>query len=920
MSKQKPTLDTCGCCDGIELKTPQEISNTPGLNALLFRVGRHGAFKESMLRQLSEALPLRDLATREDDDHTIALLDAWAVVLDVLTFYQERLINEGFIRTSRERFSLAELSRHISYLPKPGVAAGTWFSFLLEESVGAPTQVVIPIGTKVQSIPEQDEKPQVFETIEKITGRTQWNAMKPRLAEAQTLGHGSTSLYLQGTGNLLQSGDALLIVGKERLAEPGSERWDIRTVTSVELDDANNRTLVNWRVGLGHTDPLVYPGSKARVYVFKQRAAIFGYNAPDPRSFIDDVATNYEDDYNSDANSKPTDWKRSKVISNSDKTIFLDAEYPKIQAGSWLALADAGYTELYRLDKVEISSVKAFTLANKVSKATFDTGENMGQFSFRDTLVLAQSEELPLGQSPIFAPVYGKVITLDKDQPGLRAGQKLIVSGELVEQVQVAKLTTYFKSGEEIIESTKTLHFHGDDNSVTSLATGDILKVTGIPFTTPDNLLRWPLSFNGATGHVDLAEEGLLLPYVPESSSNVPEPPTSLNQPVVVSELVEIREMADPGQIILVDPLENMYRRDSVTINGNVAQATHGETKVEILGSGDGARPFQKFTLKQSPLTYIASSSSTGSESTLEIRVNDILWEEERTFYGQSGQGRIFITRQEDDGAVHVQFGNGVTGARLPSGSDNIRATYRTGTGFEGLLKANQLSLLMTPQLGLKSATNPMPTTGADEPESLANIRTNAPLTVLTLDRIVSVKDYENFANAYAGIGKARADLLWKGEGRTVHLTVASADAGEIDSTLHDNLLEAINNARHENFPVVISSFQEKLFNLIARIKIDPDYLAEKVIPAVKALLLDTFSFNTRVFGQDVTPSEAIAAIQSVDGVLAVDLEEIGGQDPFAGEHFRLVSDIARWDNETILPASLLLIDPDNISITSMDA
>ena len=49
-----------------------------------------------------------------------------------------------------------------------------------------------------------------------------------------------------------------------------------------------------------------------------------------------------------------------------------------------------------------------------------------------------------------------------------------------------------------------------------------------------------------------------------------------------------------------------------------------------------------------------------------------------------------------------VQFGDGVTGARLPTGQENVRAIYRKGIGLEGLVKAEQLSLLMTRPLGVK--------------------------------------------------------------------------------------------------------------------------------------------------------------------------------------------------------------------------
>src|SRR5207244_11594930 len=53
--------------------------------------------------------PLAALRTRRRDDPAIALLDAWATVGDVLTFYSERIANEGFLRTARSEEHTSEL-------------------------------------------------------------------------------------------------------------------------------------------------------------------------------------------------------------------------------------------------------------------------------------------------------------------------------------------------------------------------------------------------------------------------------------------------------------------------------------------------------------------------------------------------------------------------------------------------------------------------------------------------------------------------------------------------------------------------------------------------------------------------------------------------------------------------------------------
>jgi hypothetical protein len=83
----------------------------------------------------------------------------------VLTFYQERIANEGFLRTATERLSVLQLARAIGYELKPGVAASTYLAFTLDDSAAAQSEVTIPAGTQVQSIPvKKGELPQTFET------------------------------------------------------------------------------------------------------------------------------------------------------------------------------------------------------------------------------------------------------------------------------------------------------------------------------------------------------------------------------------------------------------------------------------------------------------------------------------------------------------------------------------------------------------------------------------------------------------------------------------------------------------------------------------------------------------------------------------------------------------------------------------
>ena len=113
---QTTELNDCGCCEGISTETPAKLYNRPGLSAIAYRVGTHARFRETLHARLSGSSQpaLGGLTTRDNDDFSIGLLDAWATVGDVLTFYQERIANEAYLRTATERLSVLELARLIN--------------------------------------------------------------------------------------------------------------------------------------------------------------------------------------------------------------------------------------------------------------------------------------------------------------------------------------------------------------------------------------------------------------------------------------------------------------------------------------------------------------------------------------------------------------------------------------------------------------------------------------------------------------------------------------------------------------------------------------------------------------------------------------------------------------------------------------
>src|SRR6185312_4161977 len=296
-----------------------------------------------------------------------------------------------------------------------------------------------------------------------------------------------------------------------------------------------------------------------------------------------------------------------------------------------------------------------------------------------------------------------------------------------------------------------------------------------------------------------------------------------------------------------------------------------------------------------------------------------LLWHEVDFFLDHEPNERIYITRQDNNGNTTVTFGDGINGARVPTGQQNIRATYRRGIGSSGLVKANQLSQLLTKPLGIKSAVNPVAAAGAEDPEQLDSARNNASLTILTLGRVVSLQDYEDFTRAFPGIAKSLATWTWVSGKRHIFITVAGSNGDEVlpGSDLHNNILKAINGAGDPEVSVRVDSYTPVYFQLTANLMVDPDYIPALVQAAVEQNLRDTFSFEARSFAQPVNYSEVVACMQQTPGIVAVDINSLFRTD-------NPVSDIQYFMNAAMpvmtatgaTGAELLTLDPRPVDLT----
>jgi hypothetical protein len=262
----------CGCCEPAAPSTPRPVDNRPSLSAIGYRIGTYASFRESMLQALADAPELQMLTTRESDDYGVTVLELWAAVADVLTFYQERYANEVYLRTARFPDSVTRVTRLIDYRPRPGVAARAWLTFRLDTG----KRLTIPMGQKVQSVPEQDQVPQTFETLEAVAADARLNRLRvfPLPVAVNPLAASrlvSTLDRAQGSAlaTSIAPGDPIVLFN-----DGGTTAVEEKKIDAVITRD--DRVTVRWTAPVRQSSW----STTSKAFKVKRTFRLFGHNAP----------------------------------------------------------------------------------------------------------------------------------------------------------------------------------------------------------------------------------------------------------------------------------------------------------------------------------------------------------------------------------------------------------------------------------------------------------------------------------------------------------------------------------------------------------------------------------------------------------------------------------------------------------------
>jgi hypothetical protein len=772
----------------------------------------------------------------------------WAYLADILTFYQERIANEAYLRTAIFRASVKRLAALLDYEPASGVAATAKVTFTLEEDA----TVKISPGLRIQSVPGQDEAPQKFETVESLEADAQLNRFRifPRPQSTNPLARGRTSATTLGNVDHLSAGDKIVIY-MPTSTPPSSGGGSGGSGTSTEvfslLADTTLSSATLELIAEMFADTFIPPD------FFDPGMVTVSECADNARHVEDKEVTGVE----------TVDWRREL---------------------RWTPAVRCAFDNQARIQKWT-RKLRLFgrNAPAQLHYVTVDDKENVHWH---------QEKYEPCQKA-------GNKLNLDAVYDDLKVGTQLLLVTELckgdaavqvltVTAVEQAKATITPKGKNEPVVQEATV------TRVTLAETlpGDVDARTAVLYELEGAPLdlwrkRYAEALSGNAVYVPLAELGLI-----EGQADIILQRLSPGRRLLFedrngltheTQLKEARLVEKHLELLLMDGISEPLDTQSAYCWGNAALATHGETvSGEVLGSGNAATTFQSFTLRKAPVTFVPDPGAEhGAANTLDVRVNEILWHEVDTLFDKSRDARVYTTSVDDEGKLHVQFGNGQMGARLPSGQDNIVATYRKGLGLSGNVAAGTLTTLLDKPAGLQEVTNLAPAEGGANRESRDEARENAPNKVRTFDRIVSLRDFEDAARGFSGVTKARATWHWNGMERVVRLTV-TGDAGariEEGSETHRNLVAHLDSQRDPNRRLKVISYHPVPVQITTTVRVHEDYLVEEVRAAVRDAVEGFLAYESVALGQPVHLSDLYEVIQTVEGVVAADINRLQYKD-----------------------------------------
>lgn len=235
-----------------------------------------------------------------------------------------------------------------------------------------------------------------------------------------------------------------------------------------------------------------------------------------------------------------------------------------------------------------------------------------------------------------------------------------------------------------------------------------------------------------------------------------------------------------------------------------------------------------------------------------------------------------------------IRFGDGEFG-QIPAEGTVFEVKYRLGDGRRSNIPAESLrqfepALVHNPVLGtgfVRAVSNPFPAVNGSDPETLDEVRRNAPEAFRALTyRAVRPEDYAEAAERLDWVQQAGAAFRWTGSWLSAFVTPDPIGAVVIDAPQRAQLVNQLDKFRQAGREAHVSAPVYASLDLEIQVCVAPHAFAGEVKARVLTALLGKkgvrplpgyFSPDNFTFGTHLNRSGLEATIQAVEGVRAVE-------------------------------------------------
>lgn len=192
-------------CDVVTF--PQPVVITPGRSTIPRQIATFPEYRAALLDAVRSKRALDAWSADVDGDLGLMLLEMAAYLFDAVSFYDEVIAHECYVRTARLPASLRALVARLGYVAKPAVGGGVHLVAFAEGR----RPLTLPQGTAFRSGAFGGNPPQVFEldapaTISPLNDR--WTIARTR---DTTIAGPSGTLLLDGPTSRVRPGDLLVV-------------------------------------------------------------------------------------------------------------------------------------------------------------------------------------------------------------------------------------------------------------------------------------------------------------------------------------------------------------------------------------------------------------------------------------------------------------------------------------------------------------------------------------------------------------------------------------------------------------------------------------------------------------------------------------------------------------------------------------